>query len=77
MIIMPQYSVDAISLIFYRSLVMLTLTIPWSILKDQPPFPPNLSLKDRFLQVLRWVDVLLHRLLRLRLTIIDMDAGDL
>ena len=49
---------DAVSLIFYRSLVMLTLTIPWSIIKDQPPFPPNLSLKDRFLQVLRWADVI-------------------
>ena len=49
---------DAVSLIFYRSLVMLTLTIPWSIIKDQPPFPPNLSLKDRFLQVLRWAMII-------------------
>ena len=44
---------DSVSLIFYRSLIMLIITMTWSIVKDQPPFPSGLSRKDRALQVVR------------------------
>lgn len=47
--------IDPITLIFFRSTVILSLTIPWSIVKDQPPFPSGHSIKERGLQVLRCV----------------------
>jgi len=46
-------NIDSVSLIFYRSLIMLIITMTWSIVKDQPPFPSGLSRKDRALQVVR------------------------
>ena len=46
--------IDPITLIFFRSTVMLSLEIPWSIVKDQPPFPAGHSIKERGLQVLRF-----------------------
>ena len=48
------HCLDPFSLIFYRSLIMLCLVIPWSVIQDKPPFPPNLSITDRVLQVLRY-----------------------
>lgn len=47
--------IDPISLIFFRSTVMLSLEIPWSIIKDQPPFPSGLTIKERGLQVMRCI----------------------
>ena len=53
-VIKDMTNIDPISLIFFRSTVMLCLEIPWSIVKDQPPFPPGLTVRERVLQVLRW-----------------------
>ena len=52
------HCLDPFSLIFYRSLIMLCLVIPWSVIQDKPPFPPNLSVTDRVLQVLRYFNFL-------------------
>ena len=43
--------------------VMLCLTITWGVVKDQPPFPSNLSRTDRALQVVRWYDYWSKKLL--------------
>ena len=45
--------IDPINLIFYRSLVMMSLSIPWSVAVDQPPFPSKMTKTDRALQILR------------------------
>ena len=49
---MPE--MEPVTLIFFRSTVMLSIVIPLSIVKDQPPFPPGLTVRERVLQVLRW-----------------------
>ena len=52
-VIKDMTNIDPVTLIFFRSTVMLCLEIPWSLLKDQPPFPPGLTLRERVLQVSR------------------------
>ena len=47
--------INPVALIFYRSIIILTLMMPMSIFKDQPPFPTKLSLQDRLLLVFRSV----------------------
>lgn len=54
-LVIKKMTIDPITLIFFRSTVMLSLEIPWSIVKDQPPFPSGLSIKERGLQVLRCI----------------------
>ena len=54
LVIKKMTDIDPITLIFFRSTVMLSLEIPWSIVKDQPPFPSGHSIKERGLQVLRF-----------------------
>ena len=52
--------IHPVVLIYYRSIIILTLMMPMSIFKDQPPFPTNLSLQDRLLLVFRSVIGLLQ-----------------
>ena len=58
LVIKKMTDIDPITLIFFRSTVMLSLEIPWSIVKDQPPFPSGLSIKERGLQVMRFSIIL-------------------
>ena len=53
-------SINPIVLIFFRSIIILSLTIPMCLVKDQPPFPTNLSLQDRLLLVIRSIIGLLQ-----------------
>ena len=48
-------TIDPMVLLFYRSLVNLSLILPWSVFKDKPAFPPGQSLKDRFCLIFRGV----------------------
>ena len=52
--------INPIVIVFFRSLIILSLIIPFSLVKDQPPFPSSLSLQDRLLLVFRSVIGLLQ-----------------
>ena len=52
-LIKEMTDIDPVTLIFFRSTVMLSIEIPWSIIRDHPPFPAGLSLRERILQVIR------------------------
>ena len=54
LVIKKMTDIDPITLIFFRSIVMLSLEIPWCIVKDQPPFPSGHTIKERGLQVMRF-----------------------
>ena len=51
---------NPVVLIFSRSIIILTITMPINIVKDQPTFPTNLSVQDRLLLVFRSVIGLLQ-----------------
>ena len=52
-VIKEMRDMEPVTLIFFRSTVMLSIVIPLSVVKDQPPFPPGLTIRERVLQVLR------------------------
>ena len=53
-VIKKMTDIDPITLIFFRSTVMLSIEIPWSVVKDHPPFPAGLTVRERLLQVIRF-----------------------
>ena len=48
-------NIHPVTLILYRSIISLSIAMPWGILQDQPPFPSNQTAKDRVLIVARGV----------------------
>ena len=48
-------NIHPVTLILFRSIISLSIAMPWGILKDQPPFPSNQTAKDRVLIVARGV----------------------
>ena len=48
LLVKTMTSIDPLVLLFYRSIFIFLVTMPWAVIKDKPPFPPQQSLKDRF-----------------------------
>ena len=53
-VIKNMTDMEPVTFIFFRSAAMLSLVIPWSVVKEQPPFPPGLTLRERVLEVTRF-----------------------
>ena len=48
-------SVPPVTLLFYRSLIMLGVSMPWAVAVNKPPFPPDMDRKEQGLLVFRGV----------------------
>lgn len=46
-------TVPPVTLLFYRSLIMLGVSMPWAVAAGKPPFPPDMDRKEQGLLVVR------------------------
>ena len=60
LIVKKIVGINPVTLVFFRSIISLSIAMPLAIVKDQPPFPENQSVKDRVLLVTRCVIGCLH-----------------
>ena len=47
LLVKQMTSIDPLVLLFYRSIFIFIVTMPWAVLKEKPPFPPGQSNADR------------------------------
>ena len=47
LLVKQMTSIDPLVLLFYRSIIIFMVTMPWAVLKEKPPFPPQQSNVDR------------------------------
>ena len=47
LLVKKMTSIDPLVLLFYRSIFILMVTLPWAVLKEKPPFPPKQTNADR------------------------------
>ena len=47
LLIKQMTSIDPLVLLFYRLIIIFMVTMPWAVIKEKPPFPPQQSNVDR------------------------------
>ena len=55
LLIKQMTSIDPLVLLFYRSVPIFLVTMPWAVTKEKPPFPPKQSSADRLRLLYRGV----------------------
>ena len=61
LLVKKTVGIDPLVLLFYRSIIILLVTLPWSIISEKSPFPPHQKNGDRLRVLYRGVVSCLHQ----------------